>query len=57
MTETFKELSVIGDPTDVEDWVVYILASQSDSYMLVTALEASQDVPKWWQIDCCMNNV
>ena len=48
MTETFDELSVIGDSLNVEDRVVHLLASLPESYdMLVTALEASQDVPKW----------
>ena len=48
MTETFDELSVIGDSLNEEDRVVHLLASLPESYdMLVTALEASQDVPKW----------
>ena len=48
MTETFDELSVIGYSLNEEDRVVHLLASLSESYdMLVTALEASQDVPKW----------
>ena len=48
MTETFDELSVISDSLNEEDRVVYLLASLLESYdMLVTALEASQDVPKW----------
>ena len=42
MTETFDELSVIGDSLNEEDRVVHLLADMS-----VTALEASQDVPKW----------
>ena len=47
LTETFDELSVIGDSLYEEDRVVH-LASLPKSYdMLVTALEASQDVPKW----------
>ena len=46
MTEIFTELSVVGDSIDEEDKVVHHLASLPDSYyMLVTALEASQDVP------------
>ena len=45
MIETFDELSVIGDSLNEEDRVVH-LASLPESYMLVTALEASQDVPK-----------
>lgn len=40
-------MSVISDSIDGEDQVVHILASLPDSYMLVTALEASQDVHKW----------
>ena len=48
MTETFDELSVIGDSLNEEDKVVHLLASLCESYnMLVTAREASQDVPKW----------
>ena len=43
----FEALSVIGDPLSDQDCVVYLLASLSDSYnMLVTALEANQDVPQ-----------
>ena len=46
MTEIFESLSVVGDPVSDEDRVVYLLASLPDSYnMLVTALEANQDVP------------
>ena len=47
MTETFDELSVIGYSLNEEDRVVHLLASLPESYMLVTALEASQDVLKW----------
>ena len=48
MTETFDELSVISDSLNEEDGVVHLLASLPESYdMLVTALEASEDVPKW----------
>ena len=48
MTETFNELSVISDSLNEEDRVVHLLTSLPKSYdMLVTALEASQDVPKW----------
>ena len=47
ITETFDELSVIGDSLNEEDRVVDLLASLPESYdMLVTALEANQDVPK-----------
>ena len=47
MTETFDELSVIGDSLNEENRVVHLLSSLPESYMLVKALEASQDVPKW----------
>ena len=48
MTEAFDELSVIGVSLNEEDRIVHLLASLPESYdMLVTALEASQDVPKW----------
>ena len=48
MTETFDELSVISDSLNEDDRVVHLLASLPESYdMLVTTLEASQDVPKW----------
>ena len=48
MTEIFEELSVICDSFDTEYRVVHLLASLTDSYdILVIALEASQDVPKW----------
>ena len=48
MTETFNELSVIGDSLNEEDRVVHLLANLPESYhMLVTALEAGQDVSKW----------
>ena len=47
LTEIFNGLSVIGDPVAEEDRVVHLLASVPDSYnMLVTALEANEDVPK-----------
>ena len=46
MTEVFEALSVVGDPLEEEDRVVYLLASLPDSFsMLVTALEASPEVP------------
>ena len=48
MTETFDELSDNSDSLNEEDRVVHLLASLPESYdMLVTTLEASQDVPKW----------
>ena len=47
MTEIFEALSVVADPVPEEDRVVHLLASLPDSYnVLVTALEASEDVPK-----------
>ena len=47
MTEIFDELAITGDPLDEENKVVHLLASLPKSYdMLVTALEASPEVPK-----------
>ena len=47
ITEIFNELSVIGDNIKVEDKVVCLLASLPESFdMLVTALEASPDIPE-----------
>ena len=47
LTEIFDELSIIDDPLDEENQVVHLLASLPESYdMLVTALEASPEVPK-----------
>ena len=47
MTEVLDELSIVDEPVQEEDRVVYLLASLPDSYsMLVTALEANADVPK-----------
>ena len=47
MTELFDELAIVGDPLDDENKVVHLLASLPNSYdMLVTALEASPQVPK-----------
>ena len=47
MVEIFDELAVIGDAVEEEDKVVHILTSLPESYgMLVTALEASAEVPK-----------
>eukprot|EP00794_Sanderia_malayensis_P004207 gene4207-4768_t len=47
MTEVFEELSIVGDPIEEEDRVVHLLASLPPSFnVLVTALEASEDVPK-----------
>ena len=47
MVEIFDELAIIGYPVEEEDRVVQILTSLPESYnMLVTALEASPEVPK-----------
>lgn len=47
MTEIFDALTVAGETVSEEDRVVYLLASLPDSYnVLVTALEASENVPK-----------
>ena len=47
MTELFDALSVAGDTVSEEDRVVYLLASLPESFdVLVTALEANEDVPK-----------
>lgn len=47
MTELFDSLAVAGETVSEEDRVVYLLASLPDSYnILVTALEANEDVPK-----------
>ena len=47
MTETFNELAVVGDNVETEYRVIYVLASLPESFsVLVTALEASSDVPK-----------
>ena len=45
--EIFEELAIVGDPLDEESKVVHLLASSPKPYdMLVTALEASPEVPK-----------
>ena len=47
MTELFDALTVAGETVSEEDRVVYLLASLPDTYnVLVTALEANEDVPK-----------
>ena len=47
MTELFNALSEMDVPLSEEDRVIYLLASLPDSFsVLVTALEASSDVPK-----------
>ena len=47
MTELFDWLSVAGETVSEEDQVVYLLASLPDDYnVLMTALEANEDVPK-----------
>ena len=46
LTETFNDLSVLGDNITDENRVVHLLASLPDSYsVLVTALEANAEVP------------
>lgn len=48
MTELLDALSVTGETVSEEDKVVYLLASLPVSYsVLVTALEANEDVPSW----------
>ena len=59
MAEIFNGLSVIVNPIAEEDRVVQLLASLPDSYIiLVTALEANEDVPKMKVAlgGCCMRN-
>ena len=47
MTELLDTLSVAGDTVSEEGRVLYLLASLPESYsVLVTALEANEDVPK-----------
>ena len=47
MTEQFDSLSVAGENVSEEDRILYLLASLPDDYnVLVTALEAHEDVPK-----------
>ena len=48
MTELFDALSVAGENVSEEGRVVYFQASLPESYsVLVTALEANEDVPSW----------
>ena len=55
MTEIFNELSVIGVEMTEQDSVVYLLTSLPELHnTLVTALEASPDVPK---NGCCYREV
>ena len=55
LTEIFDELAIIGDPLNDESKVVHVLASLPESYdMLVTALEASPDVPKLEVVTECL---
>ena len=47
MTELFRGLAEMDSALTEEDKVVYLLASLPESFgVLVTALEASTDVPK-----------
>lgn len=47
ITELFNELSVVGDPVEEKEKVIYLLASLPESYnTLVTTLEANETVPK-----------
>ena len=47
MTEVFEELSIVGDPIKEDDRVFHLMASLPPSfYVLVTALEANEDVPR-----------
>ena len=47
MTEIFNELAIIGDTISDEDRAIYLLASLPETFsMLVTALEANNEVPK-----------
>ena len=55
LTEIFDTLAVVGDPVSEEDRVVHSLASLLDSFdMLVTALEANQQVPKMESVTKCL---
>ncbi len=55
MTEIFDSLSVAGETISEEDRVVYLLASLPQSYnVLVTALEANEDVPKLAVVTECI---
>lgn len=46
--ELFSEMAAVGDAISEEDQVICLLASLSDNYStLVTALEASEQVPSW----------
>ena len=55
ITELFHELAIVGDPLDKENKVVHLLASLLKSYnMLVTALEASPEVPKIDVVTKCL---
>ena len=47
MTELLDALTIAGETVSEVDRVVYLLASLPDTYnVLVTALEANEDVPK-----------
>lgn len=48
MTEILDELSAIDEPVTENDRVVHLLTSLPESFdMLVTALQANDDVPRW----------
>ena len=55
MTESFNELSIIGDAISKEDRVVCLLASLPDSFNThVTALEANTEVPTMEVVTECL---
>ena len=55
LIEIFDELAVIGEPIKDEDRVICLLASLPETFStLVTALEASENVPSW---DCVVERL
>jgi len=55
ITETFNELSAVGDNIDDKDRVIYPLVSLPESYkVLVTALEVNIDVPDMETVVECL---
>ena len=55
MTEILDSLMVAGETVLEEDRVVYLLASLPESYnVLMTALEANEDVPKLEVVTKCI---